>query len=105
MVNVLPRVYCGVSEGIPFAANAARRIYAEMLEMAPLSKVMYGSDGFNLPEINYIGAKLSKAALAQALEDLVSGGMLSQVEAEETAGLILAGNARRLYGLVGAREP
>lgn len=99
MANVLPRVYCDVSEGIPFAASAARRIFAEMLEMAPLCKVVYGSDGFNLPEINYIGAKLGKAALAQALEDLVNGGMLSQGEAEEAAGLILAGNACRLYGL------
>jgi len=99
MANVLPRVYCDVSEGIPFAASAARRIYAETLEMAPLSKIVCGSDGFNLPEINYVGAKLSKAALAQALEDLVNGGMLSQGEAEEAAGLILAGNARRLYGL------
>jgi len=99
MANVLPRVYCDVSQGIPFAASAARRIFAEMLEMAPLFKVVYGSDGFNLPEINYIGAKLSKAALAQALEGLVNGGMLSQGEAQEAAGLILAGNARRLYGL------
>jgi predicted TIM-barrel fold metal-dependent hydrolase len=101
MANVLPRVYCDVSQGIPFAANAAHRIFAEMLEMAPLSKVVYGSDGFNLPEINYIGAKLGKTALAQALEDLVNGDMLSQGEAEEAAGLILAGNARRLYGLDG----
>jgi predicted TIM-barrel fold metal-dependent hydrolase len=60
---------------------------------------MYGSDGYTLPEINYIGAKLGKTALAQALEDLVNGGMLSQGEAEEAAGLIIAGNARRLYGL------
>jgi hypothetical protein len=99
MANVLPRVYCDVSEGIPFAASAARRIYAEVLEMAPLSKVVYGSDGTNLPETNYIGAKLGKAALAQALDDLIEGGMLSPGEAEEAAGLILAGNARRLYRL------
>lgn len=99
MANMLPRVYCDVSEGIPFAASAARRIYAETLEMAPISKVVYGSDGYVLPETNYIGAKLGKAALAQALQDLVDGGMLSPGEAEEAAELILAGNARRLYGL------
>jgi hypothetical protein len=99
MASMLPRVYCDVSEGIPFAAHAARRIYAETLEMAPLSKVVYGSDGYNLPEINYIGARLGKTALAQALEDLVNGDMLSQDEAEEAAELILAGNARRLYRL------
>src|SRR5687768_8769647 len=53
MANVLPRVYCDVSEGIPFAGHAAQRIFGEVLEMAPLSKVVYGSDGFTLPEINY----------------------------------------------------
>jgi hypothetical protein len=99
MAGVLPRVYCDVSEGIPFAAHAARRIFAEVLEMAPLSKVTYGSDGFGLPEANYLGAKLAKSALSRALEDLVSQGMLSSQEAEEAAGLILAGNARRLYRL------
>lgn len=99
MANMLPRVYCDVSEGIPFAANAARRIYAEVLEMAPFSKVVYGSDGYTLPEINYVGAVLGKAALAGVLEELVSADMLSPAEAQEAAGLILAGNARRLYGL------
>jgi hypothetical protein len=99
MANVLPRVYCDVSEGIPFAARAARRIYAETLEMAPFSKVVYGSDAYIMPEINYVGAKLGKSALAQVLHDLVDGDMLSQEEAQQAAGLILAGNARRLYQL------
>lgn len=99
LANVLPRVFCDVSEGIPFAAHAARRIYAETLEMAPISKVVYGSDGFALPEINYVGARLGKMALAQALEELQHAGMLSQGEAQEAAELILAGNARRLYKL------
>lgn len=99
MANMLPRVYCDVSEGIPFAAHAARRIYTEVLEMAPLSKVVYGSDGYSLPEINYVGAVLGKKALAEALQGLVDEGMLSSSEAQEAAGWILSGNARRLYGL------
>lgn len=101
MANMLPRVYCDVSEGLPFAGQAARRIFAETLEMAPLSKVVYGSDGYTLPETYYVGAVLGKMALAQALESLVSDGFLSQREGQEAAGLILAGNARRLYGLDG----
>ncbi|MGQ9600125.1 MAG: amidohydrolase family protein [Anaerolineae bacterium] len=99
MANVLPRVYCDVSEGVPFAGGGARRIYAEVLEMAPLNKVVFGSDGFNLPEILYIGVKLGKTALAAALEDLVNERMLSEAEAQEAAGWILADNARRLYKL------
>jgi hypothetical protein len=99
MANVLPRVYCDVSEGIPFAGGGARRIYSEVLEMAPVSKVMYGSDGFNLPEVNYVAAKLGKMALARALGDLVDAALLSEDEAQGAAGLILAGNARRAYAL------
>ena len=99
MANMLPQVYCDVSEGIPFAANAARRIYAEVLEMAPLSKVMYGADGYLVPEIAYVGAVLGKKALAQALGELVENDLLTQAEALEAASLILAENARRLYRL------
>jgi len=97
MANVLPRVYCDVSQGIPFAAHAADRIYLTILEMAPISKVMYGSDGFGLPELSFLGANLGKSSLARALGQLVEMGFLSLREAEEAAGLILAGNARALY--------
>lgn len=99
MANVLPRVYCDLSEGIPFAGGAARRIVSEVLEMAPLSKVVYGSDGYGAPEINYVGAVLGKQAVGQALQVLVNDGMFSHEEATTAAGAILSGNARRLYQL------
>jgi uncharacterized protein len=97
MANVLPRVWCDLSEGIPFAGNAAWDILRGVLAMAPLTKVCYGSDGYTLPEINYTSAKLGKQALAAVLAELVSDGMLTQCDAETAAGLILSGNARELY--------
>jgi hypothetical protein len=97
MANVLPRVYCDLSEGIPFGGHAAKAIILETLEMAPLSKVCYGSDGFNVPEINFGSAALGKQALGQALDELVAEGMLAAADAQEAASMILAGNARRLY--------
>ncbi len=99
MANVLPRVYCDLSEGIPFAGHAARSIISEVLEMAPLSKVVYGSDGFTVPEIAFTSAMVGKQALAQVLDVLVADGFLSEPEAQEAAGMILAENARELYGL------
>ena len=99
IANVLPRVYCDVSEGIPFAGHAAQSIFAEVLEMAPLSKVVYGSDGYALPEINYTSAKLGKQALGRVLDDLVADGFLDSVEARDAARMILADNARELYRL------
>lgn len=97
MANVLPRVYCDVSEGIPFAGPAARAIFAEVLEMAPLSKVVYGSDGYSLPEINFTSAKLAKQALGQVLDNLVADGFLDPAGAHDAARMILADTARELY--------
>jgi hypothetical protein len=69
--------------------------------MAPLSKVVYGSDGYGAAEINYIAAKLGKRAVAQVLQDFIDDGMLSSDEALQAAGFILSENARRLYQLDG----
>jgi uncharacterized protein len=97
MTNVLPRVYLDVSEGIPFAGNAAKDIFTGVMAMAPLNKICYGSDGYSVPEINYTSAKLGKMALSQALDELIDSDFLDLAEAQEAAGLILAGNARELY--------
>ena len=70
---------------------------AGVLAMAPLNKVCYGSDGFEVPEIKYTSAKLGKQAVASVLSELVSDGMLTQGDAESAAGLIVSGNARELY--------
>jgi uncharacterized protein len=99
MANVLPRVWCDLSEGIPFAGNAAWDILRGVLAMAPLTKICYGSDGFKVPEIMYTSAKLGKQAMASVLTELVSDGMLTQCDAESAAGLILSGNTRTLYQL------
>jgi uncharacterized protein len=99
MANVLPRVWCDLSEGIPFAGNAAWDILRGVLAMAPLTKICYGSDGFKVPEIMYTSAKLGKQAVASVLAELVSDGMLTQCDAEAAAGLILSGNAQELYRL------
>ena len=98
MANMLPRVYCDVSEGIPFAAHAAERIFLETLEMAPLNKVCFGTDGYTMPEINFVGTMLGKQALGRALQRLVDEDLLDKAGALEVGAWILAENAQRLYG-------
>jgi hypothetical protein len=101
MANVLPRVYLDISEGVPFAGHAATEIIRDVLAMAPLNKVCYGSDGYALPEINYSSAKLGKQALAVTLNQLVAESMISEPDAQWAAGRILSQNARELYRLAG----
>ena len=99
LANVLPNVWCDISEGLPFAGNAGKRIIAEVLEMAPLSRVCYGSDVYGSPEPFYTSALLGKQALAQALGELIDAGFMSAGEAHQAARMILAENARELYGI------
>ncbi len=99
MAHVLPRVYCDVSEGVPFAGHGGQRIIREVLEMAPPSKVLYGSDGYGVPEINYTSAKVGRQALAAALSEIVEAGMIATDDVREIAANILSGNARRIYRL------
>ena len=102
IANVLPRVYCDLSEGIPFAGHAARAIISDVLEMAPISKIVYGSDGYTVPEINFTSALVGKQALKQVLDDLVADSFLTEEEAQRAAAMILAENARELYGMAHA---
>ena len=99
IANVLPNIFCDLSEGLPFAGNAAARIIAEVLEMAPPSRVCYGSDAFGSPEPFYTSALLGKQALAQALQTLINDDFMSRAEALDVAKMILSENARELYGI------
>lgn len=99
MANVLPRVYLDISEGIPFASSAAWEIIEGVVAMAPLNKICYGSDGYELPEIMYTSAKLGKQALQDVMNGLVAKRMLSEADAQKAAAGILSDNAREVYQL------
>lgn len=99
IAGILPRVYLDLSEGIPFAAGGAKQIVADALDMVPLHKICYGSDGFFVPEICFASAMIGKRAVAAALEELIADDLLTPVEAQDAAGRILAGNGREFYRL------
>jgi hypothetical protein len=99
MANVLPRTYLDISEGIPFASSAAWEIIEGVVSMAPLNKICYGSDGYQVPEIMYTSAMLGKQALQDVMNGLVARGMLVEADAQKAAAGILSDNARELYQL------
>ena len=99
LANVLPNIWCDLSEGLPFAGNAGKRIIREVLEMAPVSRVCYGSDTFGSPEPFYTSAILGKQAVKQALTELVDDVMISSRQAQQIGEMILWENAHQLYRL------
>jgi uncharacterized protein len=99
LASIYGNVYVDLSLAIPFAPSDARMLLAQLLGLAPTSKLMYASDGFSVPELFWLGARIGRAALARVLENQVDEGTLTAREADAAARQILAGNAQRVYNL------
>ncbi len=95
LTAVLPNVYLDLSILIPLGQTNPSRI-SQVLEMAPLSKVMYASD-VHLPDMYWLSAKIGKSMLGQSLSQVVDAGVLTENEAYDAAKLILTENARRFF--------
>jgi predicted TIM-barrel fold metal-dependent hydrolase len=74
-------------------------VLAEAMEVAPFTKLLYSSDAYGLAELYHLAATGFRAALAQVLGERVDRGEWSPADAARIAGLVCAGNARRVYGL------
>lgn len=104
LTSVFPNVWCDLSLMIPWASVGIARRIEETLEAAPTSKMMYGSDGINIPEMNWLGALVGKRGLARALVTISEDGFIDLLEAEEIAADILHRTADSVYGLT-SRDP
>ena len=100
LAAVYPHVYVDFGLAVPFLSTAGMHQAVQMLvELSPISKVMYSSDAHLIPELYYLGAKWGRKTLGNVLEQAVQAGDLTTREAEEGAIAILRGNAQRLYRL------
>ena len=97
MAENFPAVYFDVGFALNWVGPSYQRIMDEALEAAPFTKQLYSSDAFGLSELYYLGALRFRTALARALGRWVEADECSAAEAERIAGLIGAGNARRIY--------
>jgi uncharacterized protein len=92
LAHVYANVYFDLSLTIPHVARPVEAV-REALELAPFSKLLYGSDAARTPELYFLAAKRWREALAEVLPELLGAN------AEEAARAILRENAVRLYGL------
>jgi hypothetical protein len=100
LAAVYQNVYLDLSYGIPLLGYGEMFSFThEALGVAPISKLLYSSDGVGVPELHWMSAIDGRHALGQALEELVAHGELSIAEAEAAGEDVLRGNAIRLYGL------
>ena len=102
LASVYPNLYVDISEMFPFVPRGALRGLRDIFDMCPFSKVLYGSDGFIVPEIHWLGAKMVKDALAQLFTEYLDAGLVDSDLAYRMARMVFAENAQILYGLESA---
>lgn len=99
LANNYPNVYVDVSEMMPFASIGVEPKLLELMDMTPMTKLLYGSDGYNIPELFWFSGVYFKKVLARVLQKLVDDDVMDVNYALQVATWILSENARRLYRL------
>ncbi|MFD7711971.1 amidohydrolase family protein [Streptomyces sp. NPDC059786] len=99
LAGVFPHVYADLGAAVVRTGARAAAVLSEVLEPAPFGKLLFSTGAHGLPELHVVGARLFSEALARVLGAWVTEGAWSLTDARRVAGLIAAGNARRVYGL------
>lgn len=94
LAGTYPQVYLDLSLAVTLVAHRRTELVLNALDLAPASKILFGTDASRVPEAFYLGARWWRDALAHALP-LVA----DERTAVRWGELILAGNAREVYAL------
>jgi predicted TIM-barrel fold metal-dependent hydrolase len=97
LASVYPNVHLDLSLAVTFVPHRAAALLLEALDLAPATKLLFASDASRSAELFFLGATWWRDALSGALGGLVDDGVIDQEAAMRWAGLILGGNARRIY--------
>ncbi|XP_075110147.1 protein fluG isoform X1 [Nicotiana tabacum] len=100
LASVYPQVYLDFGLAIPkLSFHGMISSVKELLELAPMNKVMFSTDGIAFAETFYLGAKKAREVVFSVLRDACVDGDLSIPEAIATAKDIFAENAKQFYKL------
>jgi hypothetical protein len=99
MVSIFPNLFCDITAINPYFGVAGKKAIHELLEFAPVNRIMFGTDGVIIPETYWMGYTQGIKILGQALDELVKDDWITPGEAMEFAEKILYKNAVNIYGL------
>jgi uncharacterized protein len=99
LASIYAGVHLDLSLAITLVPHRGPELVAEALELAPASKLLFATDASRLPEMFFLGSTWWRESLAVALGRLVDDSFVDDHRASAWAELVLAGNARRVYGL------
>ena len=99
LAEMFAHVHLDVGLAVNHTGVAAARTVAETLELAPLTKVLFSSDAWGLPELHLLGSWLLRRALSRVMGRWVADGDWSIADARRAVDLLSRENAERVYTL------
>lgn len=99
ITSILPNVFLDISLQNPFAGHGVERIISQVFEFAPFDKVLYGSDAFTIPEMNWMGVKLFIDCFENVLNGWVDKDYMSVEKAQEIGEMVLYKNFEKIYNV------
>lgn len=100
MVACYPNLYCDVSAISNFFGTALKPAMLKLFELAPINKIMFGTDGVVMPESYWMGALQGVNDISAALSELIELGWITDSDAIKFAKMILNENAKKLFKIV-----
>src|SRR5438132_5319860 len=100
LATIYPHVYFDLSYTIPFLDKLEMLAFTrQALSVAPASKLMYSSDGVNVPEMHWAAAIRGRSVIGRVLYEMNEAEEIDQEQAFYLAQLILHDTAYEVYRL------
>ncbi|OOQ85096.1 Protein fluG [Penicillium brasilianum] len=97
---VYPNIYLDLGEVFPMVSREAEeKILRESLEITPVNRLLWSTDGHVHPETFWLANKQFRQSLETVLVDYVQHGDYNISQAKAAAADILFHNSNKLYGL------
>ena len=97
MIQQYANVYGDVSALVPYASIGGATKLKALMEMAPLTKLMFGTDAGGIPEQFWYAAYVFRIFFTDVLQELVDKDFISYSFAMEMAENVMNTNVQRLY--------
>lgn len=99
LAQAFSNVYVDVGLAVNHLGARSTAFLRRILELAPLRKILYSSDGYGPAELHFLGARLWRNGIREALQQFVDSDEWSAQDAIRVMDLIANRNAERLYRL------
>jgi predicted TIM-barrel fold metal-dependent hydrolase len=99
LAQVYPHVWLDTGAILNYTGPSSVRLVRDSLELSPLSKVLFSSDAFGLPELYYCGALVWRRGTADVLEQWRERDFIGERDALRYIDMMARTNALRCYSL------